>query len=320
MTLVLNEKFIRVNGHRLCPVCGKPDWCAFNSTIAICMRVESNKPIKNGGWLHKLSEPLLTVAKDIEVETAVIAPLEVRDKIYKAFLNLLTLSPEHKNELLRRGLNDEQIKSFRSVPIEKPWFMCQKLIDKGFELKGVPGFFRAPNKHGGYYWTYKIKPGFIIPIEDKTRKIQALQVRLDKPDSRGKYRLFSSLNKKAGSCSGVPVHAAIPCRIKERRVWITEGRLKATISSQYLNAVVLGLISATTWRPVIEMLKSKRPEVVIAYDMDQNSNIWVERAVKELTSELIENGHKVTIASWKGPNGIDDALINGAEIEYKNMK
>ncbi|ACV63266.1 TOPRIM domain protein [Desulfofarcimen acetoxidans DSM 771] len=317
-------KFVRVNRHRLCPVCGRSDWCAFNSTIAICMRVESNKPIKNGGWLHKLSEPMLSVVQYTEtVETAVIAaPLEVRNEVYKAFLELLTLSPEHKNELQRRGMAEEQIIEFRSVPkVEKPWTICQKLIEQGFELSGIPGFYRAPNRHGGYYWTFKMKTGFIIPIKDKTKKIQALQVRLDQPDSKGKYRLFSSSNKKAGSCSGVPVHVAIPQRINDRRIWITEGPIKAAIASQYLGAVVLGLIGATTWRPVLEILRSKRPEVILAFDRDQTVNIWVGRAVIELTKELIDMGIKVKQASWNNifGNGLDEALVNSTEIKINEV-
>ena len=318
----ITEPFIRVNRRHSCPVCGKTDWCAFNSTIAICMRVESNHPIKNGGWLHKLSEPLLTAALAAKtVDAAEIAPLEVRDEIYKSFLNLLTLSPEHKKELARRGLNAEQVKESRSVStVEKPWSICQKLIDRGYGLSGIPGFYRAPNKHSGYYWTFKMQPGFIIPIKDKTQKIQALQVRLDHPDSKGKYRLFSSSNKRAGSCSGVPVHVALPKEIRDRRVWVTEGPLKATVASQYLGAVVLGLIGVTTWRAVPELLKSRKPEVVIAFDMDQQSNCWVARAVKELSGKLSLSGHKVILATWKGPKGIDDAVLSGVNIKYREMR
>lgn len=42
--------------HR-CPVCGKPDWCGVTAdgAVAHCMRVESNRPTRNGGWLHRLT-------------------------------------------------------------------------------------------------------------------------------------------------------------------------------------------------------------------------------------------------------------------------
>ena len=37
-----------------CKICEKPDWCTFDSENGdrCCMRVESTKPMRNGGWLH----------------------------------------------------------------------------------------------------------------------------------------------------------------------------------------------------------------------------------------------------------------------------
>ena len=39
-----------------CPVCGRPDWCSLfaDGGGAICMRVPSNRPTRNGGHLHFL--------------------------------------------------------------------------------------------------------------------------------------------------------------------------------------------------------------------------------------------------------------------------
>lgn len=53
-------KWIRVNRKRRCPVCDHADWCGFSpdGTAAICMRVESDHVTDNGGWLHRLSDPL----------------------------------------------------------------------------------------------------------------------------------------------------------------------------------------------------------------------------------------------------------------------
>ncbi|NLS92478.1 MAG: hypothetical protein GXX96_09970 [Planctomycetaceae bacterium] len=44
-----------------CRICGKSDWCGYTGpeddpTAALCMRVESDKPAKNGGWLHILRD------------------------------------------------------------------------------------------------------------------------------------------------------------------------------------------------------------------------------------------------------------------------
>ncbi|MCL0081287.1 DUF3854 domain-containing protein [Peptococcaceae bacterium] len=323
------EPLQRVNNRHRCPICNRPDWCGFNTQVAVCMRTESNYLTKNGGWMHKLQDapelpPLIESEKPLPT-----APVEIRDRVYRDFLNFLNLSQKHHQELLvKRGLSKETIQQmqFRSTPlVEKPWLVCQKLINWGHNLEGIPGFYRVQNSRGGNYWTFSMKPGFIIPIRNKHGKIQALQIRLDKPDSLGKYRLFSSSKKRKGSCSGVPVHIARPRQLTEltdRRIWITEGPLKATIASQHLGAIVLGIIGVSSWKPVLELLqKHSNLEIITAFDTDQVSNIQVKRAVNELTNELLQAKHTAKKAVWNNCNGncngLDDAVLAGEKITLR---
>jgi len=44
--------FTRVSKASPCPQCGKPDWCTVGDYGVVCMRVQSAKPVKNGGWFH----------------------------------------------------------------------------------------------------------------------------------------------------------------------------------------------------------------------------------------------------------------------------
>ena len=44
--------FTRVSKASPCPRCGKPDWCTVGDYGVVCMRVESARPVKNGGWFH----------------------------------------------------------------------------------------------------------------------------------------------------------------------------------------------------------------------------------------------------------------------------
>lgn len=50
--------WVRVSKQNRCSICGKDDWCtvAEDGSVACCMRVESQKRMKNGGWLHRLKE------------------------------------------------------------------------------------------------------------------------------------------------------------------------------------------------------------------------------------------------------------------------
>lgn len=50
-------QWFRVNKEAPCRVCKKPDWCTWTEDgAACCMRVKSDRPMKNGGWLHKLKD------------------------------------------------------------------------------------------------------------------------------------------------------------------------------------------------------------------------------------------------------------------------
>jgi hypothetical protein len=55
VTSTAKQKWIRVTRHRPCSLCGHGDWCGYSpdGTLAICMRVKSDLPTRNGGWLHR---------------------------------------------------------------------------------------------------------------------------------------------------------------------------------------------------------------------------------------------------------------------------
>ena len=51
-------KWVRVNRHRPCPACAHTDWCGLSAdgTLVCCMRVRSDRPARNGGWLHRTAD------------------------------------------------------------------------------------------------------------------------------------------------------------------------------------------------------------------------------------------------------------------------
>ena len=48
--------FRRVNREQPCPICKKTDWCGVSAdgVWCVCMRVQSDRRAKNGGWVHRL--------------------------------------------------------------------------------------------------------------------------------------------------------------------------------------------------------------------------------------------------------------------------
>jgi len=57
MTQATRRTWQRVSKKRPCAICGKPDWCTYSADgrTACCMRVESGRPMRNGGWAHVLN-------------------------------------------------------------------------------------------------------------------------------------------------------------------------------------------------------------------------------------------------------------------------
>jgi hypothetical protein len=51
--------FIRVTDRQPCPICGHDSWCSYlaNGRGVVCMRVESDRPTRNGGWIHSIDGP-----------------------------------------------------------------------------------------------------------------------------------------------------------------------------------------------------------------------------------------------------------------------
>lgn len=54
----MKQEWLRVTRAEPCPICEKPDWCGVSrdGVWAVCMRTESWKATRNGGWLHRLRD------------------------------------------------------------------------------------------------------------------------------------------------------------------------------------------------------------------------------------------------------------------------
>lgn len=53
-------EWLRVTKKSLCPICQRDNWCSVHADgmIVICMRVQSLRGSKNGGYVHDLNEPI----------------------------------------------------------------------------------------------------------------------------------------------------------------------------------------------------------------------------------------------------------------------
>lgn len=56
------DRWYRVNKKRRCAICDHPDWCTYTDNSACCMRVKSETPMRNGGYLHRTNTPIPYIA------------------------------------------------------------------------------------------------------------------------------------------------------------------------------------------------------------------------------------------------------------------
>lgn len=318
----------RVSRQSPCSVCGRPDWCTVtrDGTIASCMRVPSERQLGNGGWMHRLTVSRTYLPPPVKVTKPApgVAPLEQRDRVYRAFIAELGLRPFHRENLNRtRGLPFHAIDDFASTPprASSPRrLLVQRVIDRlggaGDVLRGVPGFLI--DKYGR--WTCSAIPaGIMVPIRDPLWMIQALLVRFDHcGPGEPRYVWFSSRGKPGGSSPGAPVAFWEPGECTSDAVLLTEGPIKARVAGWHLQTRAIGVAGVSNWRRVLDMLPG-RESVVIAYDADARTNAVVARHQSALARALFWAGHAVAIASWDPRcKGIDDAILAGECIELTN--
>lgn len=68
-----------------------------------------------------------------------------RDHTYRELLTLLQLSPQHRKDLLSRGLTETEVANmealgYKSTCAEESVAIARKLLKRGCRLEGVPGF------------------------------------------------------------------------------------------------------------------------------------------------------------------------------------
>lgn len=236
---------------------------------------EANRQIREALNLGEYRDDYKVEPKKEEppaVENSPLAGIEEIDRTYSRMLSMLTLSKKHQEDLLKRGLTMEQITAqrYRSVPLFGLKSMAKTLVEQGYTVKGVPGFYLDEDEN----WTINFKKqfsGILIPYLNLRGQIQGFQIRLDRVTDSMKYIWLSSVNCNQGVSSGSPVH--IIGDLDAETVYITEGALKGTVA-HYLSGdtfvCAAGVNQYRNLKPVLEGLKLRNlKQVFEAYDMDK---------------------------------------------------
>jgi hypothetical protein len=237
-------------------------------------------------------------------------------------LRLLALEAEHRQNLNQRGLDDGEIqrRGYRTLPLSGRTRVVQQLVDEfGPDLIGkVPGFVFKRGPHGSY-WAMSAAVGLLIPTRTLDGKIAALAMRLDGSTTDRKYRWISSKTRYYSGPSPqmrchVPLHAS-----DRRTVRVTEGQLKADISTALSGILTLGLPGCGQWQLVLPVLEHLQPEtVLLAWDADWRHNPNVAQSLGDCARHL-QLMYRVQMESWDPSDGkgIDDVWLAGHQPKRK---
>lgn len=276
---------------------------------------EANRQIREALNLGRYREDYKRPEKPEEPEIPVNSEKASDEEInhtYSTLLSLLTLSDKHREDLMRRGLTEQQIEMqrYRSVPMFGLKNLIRKLQDKGCVVQGVPGFFQDKDGKWTIHFTAK-NSGILIPILSLEGLIQGFQIRLDHVTDSRKYIWLSSVNYPYGVSSGSPVH--VIGNLDKREIYVTEGALKGTIAHYFSGATFIcvpGVSQYKNLRPIIEYLAKRNLERVYeAYDMDKKMQIICDGKYS-----------KCRECMGKNPNGTCPYKIQKREIIQNGCK
>lgn len=237
-----------------------------------------------------------------------ITDVESRHNTYSALLSMLSLAADHKENLLSRGLTDQDIVrlEYKTTPVVGMSAIAKQLQSDGLYLAGVPGFYR--DKNGSWTFVHE-KRGILIPVRDRLGRIQGLQIRRDNV-TRRKFRWVSSTEMEDGCHAEGWTHLAGTVR---PTIVLTEGPMKADVIHALSGLTVLavpGVNSLTQLQMTLEDLREEGLlEVKTAFDMDFATNHHVQNGYNSLLQLLGDMGFSFGTYLWDPRyKGLDDYI------------
>ena len=252
---------------------------------------------KEGGYLAETYDQYVANAKAYYEKPEAVQPLKTPtpqvtstlrsnaelDEVYRYFIGMLGLIPEHYDQLKAAGWTDDMISEYHIVsmpPSDKdrwnkmvpyqgyyrtPWRheLCKRMVEKFDNLEGVPGFYLAPDrKTGEKVWRFCGKSGILFFSQDVKGHLFGAQIRKD-DTTGGKYSAWSSnpdaKNSKGEYIyphgTGLLVQAGFvyhPEVDTSYVAYVTEGYKKACIGNKYKHAPFVSLPGVGQLKTLLE--------------------------------------------------------------------
>jgi hypothetical protein len=215
-------------------------------------------------------------------------------RAYDTLLAALPLEDVHREDLRRRGLNDDEIdrRGYRTLRNTTRGKAAQAVhAQLGDAVLGVPGFARGPygiTIHGD-------ATGLLVPVRDLGGRVVALKVR-----RQGEPKYVYLTGADDGPSPGSPVHVPLGVVAPAPVLRVTEGELKADVCTALDGTPTVGVPGVTQWRLALPLLKPLgATTVVIAYDApDVRGKPPVFTQAEMLWQALLAEGFEVEVEDW----------------------
>lgn len=242
-----------------------------------------------------------------------IADIETRDKVYRAFLNMLKLESKHKKYLEKQGFLNSTIQEqlYRSIPKK---YIKRRLIanalKKQYNLEGIPGFYQEED----WGWTYTNVKGFFIPIFDENNMIQALLMHLDEPFDDTSDILFSSNGRINGTStkSWISTNNLLP---DSETVIITNDLLLNNLMRDIITVPIIGFPSLKNSYQILKVLDNTNIQnIIFAVKSSDNSNL--DYIINRCFKDLIPLGYNLEKKYVENYND----LLNDNFLDFYKLK
>ncbi|MBL8797630.1 MAG: DUF3987 domain-containing protein [Planctomycetia bacterium] len=239
------------------------------------------------------------------------APPQLRHAVYTQWLAGLELNTLHFDALRARGLTVAEIntRGYRSADPSRLRPALDQLAGQypREQLLQVPGFVERDGR-----LTFVVRDGLLIPVRNPAGELIALKVRHDGDRLGARYTWASSA---AVSC-GSPVHVPLGVGTTADLVRLTEGELKADVTTVLSGLPTISAPGVSNWHlaiPVLHALAARQ----IYLALDQDGKPGTRAALRAALFGLRQEGFAVQVEWWDGSvaKGIDDLLASGGQPE-----
>lgn len=244
-----------------------------------------------------------------------LADIEIRDKIYREFLEMLKLDSHHKAYLKNLGLLNSSIENgmYKSVPKK---YIKRRLIgsqlSRKYNLCGIPGFYQEED----FKWVLSRYNGFFVPVFDQNGYIQGLSIHLDKLYNNNQDIWFSSNNKINGTATKSWI---MKNNITEdsNNLVITDNFLLGNLIKETINAPMLAFQNISNSYKILKVIEKtsiKNITFILRADYAEEN---IDYIIRRVFRDLIPLGYTLdvkTIGNYSDILELDFCSLNNSQI------